>query len=192
MKLLPLGWYQASDPLVCLADWLNVIPSPALGLCLLDQEVRLCLNYWLGLRMADDVSSCSVCGKSPAADLLGDHQVGYGGNGDRIHRHYTIRDALFSAAQSAALAPRKEVPTLIPGTRSRLADIFLPDWCSPAALDVTVVSTMQPLTQLGTASEKGYALKLAEERKMEARNAECRGAGVLFVHLADDDVQMQM
>ena len=98
-------------------DWLNVIPSPALGLCLLDQEFRLCLNYWLGLRMTDDVSSCSACGKSAAADPLGDHQVGCGGNGDRIHRHDSIRDALFSAAQSAALAPRKEVPTLIPGVQ---------------------------------------------------------------------------
>ena len=29
-------------------DWLDVIPSPALGLHLLDQEIRLCLQYWLG------------------------------------------------------------------------------------------------------------------------------------------------
>ena len=43
---------------------------------------------------------------------------------------------------------------------------------------------MQPLTQSGAASEKGYALKLAEERKMAAHNAECRGAGVSFVPLA--------
>ena len=103
----------------------------------------------------DNVSSCSACGKSVAADPLGDHQVGCRGNGDRIHRHDAIRDALFSAAQSAALAPRKEVPTLIPGTRSSPADIFLPNWCRgrPAALDVTVISTMQPLTQSGAASQ---------------------------------------
>ena len=43
---------------------------------------------------------------------------------------------------------------------------------------------MQPLTLLGAASEKGYALKVAEERKMVAHNAECRGAGVSFVPLA--------
>ena len=114
---------------------------------------------------------------------FGDHQVGCGGNGDRIHRHDAIRDTLFSAAQAAALAPRKEVPSLIPGTRSCPADIFLPNWCRgrPAALDVTVISTMQPLTQSGAASERGYALKLAEERKMAAHNAECR---VSFVPLA--------
>ena len=43
---------------------------------------------------------------------------------------------------------------------------------------------MQPLTQSGAASEKGYALKLAEERKMVAHNAECRGVEVSFVPLA--------
>ena len=50
---------------------------------------------------------------------------------------------------------------------------------------------MQPLTQSGAASEKGYALKLAEVcsetgrgRKMAAHNAKCRGAGVSFVPLA--------
>ena len=110
-------------------DWLNVILCPALGLCLLDQEFRLCLNYWLGLRITAEDSSCPACGKSSIADPLGDHQVGCGRNGDRIHRHDALRDALFSAAQSAALAPRKEVPSLIPGTRSRPADIFLPNWC---------------------------------------------------------------
>ncbi len=45
----------------------------------------------------------SVC----LPDAYGDHQVGCGGNGDRIHRHDSIRDALFSAAQTAALAPRR-------------------------------------------------------------------------------------
>ena len=59
-----------------------------------------------------------------AVDQFGDHQVGFGGNGDRTHRHDSVRDALFSAAQTAALAPRKKVPSLIPGTRSRPSDIF--------------------------------------------------------------------
>ena len=60
------------------------------------------------------------------ADLYGDHQVSCGGNGDRIHWHNSFRDAIYSAAQSAALAPRKEVPALNPGTSSGHADVFLP------------------------------------------------------------------
>ena len=49
-------------------------------------------------------------------------------HGGRIHRHDSLRDALFAAAQSAALAPQKEVPALIPGSASRPADVFLPNW----------------------------------------------------------------
>ena len=68
-----------------------------------------------------------------------------GGNGDRIHRHDAIKDALFSVAQTAALAPRKEVPFLISGTSSRPANVHLPIWKKgrPDYLNVSVISTMQ-------------------------------------------------
>ena len=81
--------------------------------------VKLTINFW-------------------DSDIYGDHQIGCGGNGDRIHRHDSIRDALFSAAQTAALAPRKEAPALIPGSSSRPADVYLPVW-SRGKPDVTVI-----------------------------------------------------
>ena len=159
-------------------DWLSVVPSPALGLHLQDKEFRLCLDYWLGLRLFEDGSICPIC--QVAADPFGDHQVGCGGNGDRIHRYDSIRDALFSAVQSAALAPRREVPSLIPGSSSRPADIYLPNWDRgrPAALDVTVISTMQQQTQAGAANTPGHALRVGEERKMVAHADACRSVGV--------------
>ena len=40
---------------------------------------------------------------------------------------------------------------------------------------------MQPLTQAGAATEPGFALKIAEARKMAAHNADCRGIGVTFL-----------
>ena len=161
-------------------DWLSVVPSPALGLHLQDKEFRLCLDYWLGLRLFEDGSICPIC--QVAADPFGDHQVGCGGNGDRIHRHDSIRDAHFSAAQPAALAPRREVPSLIPGSSSRPADIYLPIWDRgrPAALDVTVISTMQQQTQAGAANTPGHALRVGEERKMVAHADACRS---VWVHL---------
>ena len=112
----------------------------------------------------------------------GDHQVGCGGNGDRIHRHDSIRDAVFSAAQSAALAPLKEAPSLIPGSSTRPADVYLPNWKrgQPAALDVTVISTMQQQTLLGASITPGHVLQVGEERKMAAHAAICRGVGVNF------------
>ena len=39
-------------------DWLNVIPSSTLGLHFQDKEIRLCLQYWLGLRMGDRGGCC--------------------------------------------------------------------------------------------------------------------------------------
>ena len=162
-------------------DWLNVIPSSTLGLHFQDKEFRLCLQYWLGLRMGEEGAACPVC--RGACDAYGDHQVGCGGNGDRIHRHDSIRDAVFSAAQSAALAPLKEAPSLIPGSSTRPADVYLPNWKrgQPAALDVTVISTMQQQTLLGASITPGHALQVGEERKMAAHAAICRGVGVNFV-----------
>ena len=89
----------------------------------------------------------------------------------------------FSAAQSAALAPRKEVPSLIPSCPT---DIFLPNWSRgcPAALDVTVISSMQPLTLAGAAASPGYALQVAEDHKMVAHFEACRAVGVDFVPVA--------
>lgn len=171
-------------------DWLKVVPSPALGLHLQDRDFRLCLSYWLGLRMTDGESQCPSCGGARAADPFGDHQVGCGGNGDRIHRHDALRDVLFSAAQSAALAPRKEVPSLIPGTHSRPADIFLPNWSRgrPAALDVTVISTLQPLTLQGAANIQGHALTVGEARKRAAHHAPCLSVGVSFIPLVAESL----
>ncbi len=164
-------------------DWLNVIPSKALGLHLQDLEFRLCLQYWLGLRMVEEGAPCPVCQR--VADPYGDHQIGCGGNGDRIHRHDSIRDAVFSAAQSAALAPRREVPALVPGSSSRPADIYLPTWKrgQPAALDVTVISTLQSLTLSGAASTPGHALSVAAERKRTAHATACHSVGITFIPL---------
>ena len=124
-------------------DWLNVVPCSALGLNLVDWEFRLCMKYWLGLQMTKEDSLCPVC--DTISDSMGDHHVTCRGNGDMIRRHDSLRDVLFSAAQSAALAPKKETPSLIPGSSSRPADIFLPCWKrgKPAALDVTVISQVQ-------------------------------------------------
>ena len=121
---------------------------------------------------------------------MGDHQVGCGRNGDRIHRHDAIRDTLFSAAQSAALAPRKEVPSLIPGSSSRPADIFLPNWCRgrPAALDVTVISALQSATLSGAANTQGFALQVGEQRKMAVHNEACQAEGVSFIPMVAESL----
>ena len=158
-------------------DWLNVVPSPTLGLHLQDKEFRLCLKYWLGLPLYADYSICSECLRP--ADPFGDHQVGCGGNGDRIHRHNSIRDVLFAAAQSAALAPRKEVPALIPGSGCRPADVYLPNWLGgrAAAMDVSVISPLQQRTLFEAANSPGHALQVGINRKMASHSSACQSVG---------------
>ena len=107
-------------------DWLNVVLSLALDLHLHDQEFHHCLEYWLGVNMFSVSYPCSFC--KSTCDPYGDYQNEFGGNKDRIQRDDSIGDALFSSAQSAALCPRKEMPSLITGSKSRSADIYLPHW----------------------------------------------------------------
>lgn len=162
-------------------DWLNGVPSATLGLHLQDQEFRCCLRYWLGVPQYSSPYRCPECHNS--ADIYGDHQVGCGGNGDRIARHNSIRDIIFCAAQSAALAPTRERPGLISNSLSRPADIFIPTWRHgrPAALDVTVISPLQQLTLEGAASTPGHALQVGVQRKLACHLAACRSAGVEFI-----------
>ena len=127
-------------------DWLNVVPSDHLGLHLFDREFSCCLRYWLGVPLFSTSFACPAC--NGQADPSGDHQVGCGGNGDRILRHNAIRDVIFTAAQTAGLTPARETPGLIPNSSSRPADIYLPAWHNgrPAALDVHVISPLQNQT----------------------------------------------
>ena len=134
-------------------DWLNGVPSTALGLHLQDQEFCCCLRYWLGVPLHSTSYCCPECRST--ADPFGNNQVGCGGNGDRIARHNNaIRDVPFYAARSAALAPTREAPSVVPDSRSRPADILLPTWSRSrtAALDVTVISPLQQQTLHAAAS----------------------------------------
>ena len=108
-----------------------------------------------------------------------------GGNGDRMHMHNSLRDVMFSVAQSATLSPHKELPSLIPGCSSKPADVFLPYWTHgcPAALDASVISPLQVLTVQGSAQVQGHALKIGEQRKWSAYNSMCRSVGVTFCPL---------
>ena len=166
-------------------DWLSVVPSRQLGLHFLDQEFRLCVQYWLGFSSVSPTAPCSVCA-SPVEDGYGDHQVSCRGNRDLIRRHDSLCDVIFAAAQSTALAPWKEVAALIPGSCARPADVFLPQWDGgrPAALDVTVISSLQALTVADTAVIQGSALGVAEAHKWALHAAACHQVGVGFFPVA--------
>ena len=95
-------------------------------------------------------------------------------------RHNAIRDVVFLAAQSAALAPSKETPNLLAGSAERPADVLLPNWCQgkSAALDIHVISPLQSATVAEAAYNQGYALDVGVRRKLTSNLSTCRSAGV--------------
>ena len=90
---------------------------------------------------------------------------------------------IFSAAQSAALAPSREAPGLVASSQSRPADIFLPTWhCGrPAALDIHVISPLQDLTLTEASVIPGHALNVGVQRKLSSNLSACRSSGIDFV-----------
>ena len=53
----------------------------------------------------------------------------------------------------------------------------------PAAIDVTVISTLQQLTVVGASTTKGHALSVGEDRKRAAHAEACHSVGVSFIPL---------
>ena len=160
-----------------------MVPSASLGLHLQDRKFQCCLRYWLWVPLHSNLFPSPEC--RGTADSFGDHQVGCGGNGDRISCHNAIRDVVFSAAQSATLAPFKETPGLVLCSQSRPADILLPNWsCGrPAALDVHVISPLQQQTIAEASHTPGHGLQVGVHRKLASNLSACRSTGTDFIPL---------
>ena len=126
---------------------------------------------------------CPIC--QSEAITLGDNQicVVVAGTGftDRLPQGY-----IFSTAHPASLVHQKEVPSLIPGTSSRPADIYLPNRKrdQPIALDVTVISSLQQLILTGVTSTQGHALSVARERQLAGHSV-----GVSFTPMVVESLE---
>ena len=167
-------------------DWLTVVPSPSLGLSLRAQEFNLSLKYRLGCPIYTSDSTCPACHQP--SDLMGDHALGCGSQGERIARHNLLRDAMHQTAAAAALGPVKEGRYLLPGRDARPADLLIPRWegGKDTALDVTVVSALQSAMVAGSATTDGYAVGKAFDRKVARVGEACRQEGIAFVPIAAD------
>ena len=143
--------------------------------------VVLSIYLRLGIHLHSSPYSCPEC--RGTVDQFGEHQVGCGGNADRIMRHNAIRDALFEVAQSAAFAPTREAAGVVADSHSRPADILLPTWrCGrPPALDIHVISPLQDLTLCAAASTPGHSLHVGMQGKLAAHLSDCRAAGMDFL-----------
>jgi hypothetical protein len=165
-------------------DWLNAIPSTSLGLKLHSAEFRAVAQYRLGIPLYSVAGACLTC--HAHNDVFGDHAIACATDAERIARHDHLRDVLFQAAQTAALAPVRERRDLFPYDNERPADVYIPMWTQgrDAALDVTVISPLQAAEVRRAAANAGAALETAVRQKMTKSYDKCRQAGVEFIPLA--------
>ena len=88
-------------------DWLNTAPLRALGLWLRPREFRMAARYRLGLPVFAKAGPCPASRCKMNCDVMGDHAIACGSDGERIARHDYIHNVLYEAAASAALSPRR-------------------------------------------------------------------------------------
>ena len=162
-------------------DWLNVVPSPALGLHLRPSEFIVALKYRLGCNVFTTAGKCTACPLH--SDAKGDHAISCGYEGERISRHNHLRDALYNTASQACLGPTREDRALIPGSEARPADVLIPNWThgKDTALDVTVVNPLQAALVNQAATTPGHALSTRHKEKMSKHGEACRSAGMVFI-----------
>ena len=167
-------------------DWLNVVPSTALGLHLRPQEFVLVARYRLGLPLYIKEGPCPSCRQH--SDVRGNHAMCCGSGGERISRHNHLRDHLHDTAAAAGLGPRKEERFLIPGNDSRPADVLLPHWKAgkDVALDVAVVNPCKGGTVVEAAAAAGYALNDTFKSKMQKAAEACQREGVIFLPMVTE------
>ena len=164
-------------------DWLNVTPSPILGLHVRPQEFRYSVLYRLGAPVYSSAGLCPACRKD--SDKYGDHAIVCGSHGERIARHNQLRDAIYQVAASSNLAPRKEENALLPGTSARPADVLIPHWTGgrDTALDVTVVSPLLTDRLDNSITTPGYTLEEAFNNKCRDYLEACEREGLSFIPL---------
>ena len=162
-------------------DWLYVVPSPTLGLLLRPPEFRTAVLYRLGVPLFRSEGVCHGCG-TPESDVMGDHAIACGAQGEKIARHNHLRDSLYHTAVSASLAPLREERALLPGLEQRPADVLLPNFAGGknCAIDVCVVSSQQSQLVERASVEPGYALQHRYNQKWKKYGLACQMEGIVF------------
>ena len=143
------------------------------------------MAYRLGLKlMAPGECRAEHC--SRLQDELGDHALHCrDDHGMKGGRHDRIRDKVFKEAQLASLSPTMEMPGLIPGSSSRPADIYIPNWLDgkKVAFDVSVVSPTQDAILHRAAETPAAAIEMRKAAKNRLHFDNCRAQGIAFYPL---------
>ena len=148
--------------------WVSVPPSGEPGLHFDPSEFRTAISWWLGLETTR--ASCCLLYPEIALDPLGHHALSCRRGSDVVLRHNQLLDVFIDICHKANLgvgieAGSAHTPDL---ARSRLADALVNNWIGgiPAALDVTVMSPLTPVSLHESSVTAGTAALLAEQRKL--------------------------
>ena len=118
---------------------------------------------------------------------MGIHSLNCSLGGERIARHNHLRNAIFDAAQMAALVPLKEPLHLVSGHGGiRPADVYIPQWCQGkgSCLDIVVTNPLQQATVAQCAVAWDYAVNKAYSDKVTKFGAKCAAEGLAFFPIA--------
>ena len=114
-------------------------------------------------------------------DPLGHHALTCKCGGDAVLRHNALRDTLVHFLHRAHASVQVEVGAgLFPDhSQSRPADILLQNWNlgRPVALDISVVSALNPSTLAEAGATFGAVLEATESRKHQANDEKCSALG---------------
>ena len=161
--------------------FLNAVPNPIFGLSIIPEYFRVAVQYRLGLPVYTAPHPCPACGKD--SDINGDHTITCSSEYERIHRHDTIRDAIFESAKHAGLSPVKEA-RLVSGSLSRPGDIYLPIWRGrQTAFDIAVTSPLSQSALPQSHKTPGAAISSMKSSKMNKHFRPCQVNGVHFIPL---------
>ncbi|KAL5517879.1 hypothetical protein EMCRGX_G003510 [Ephydatia muelleri] len=109
---------------------------------------------------------------------------------DAVLRHNALRDTLVHFLHRAHASVQVEVGAgLFPDhSQSRPADILLQNWNlgRPVALDISVVSPLNPSTLAEAGATFGAVLEATESRKHQANDEKCSALGWVSTPLAVD------
>ena len=119
-------------------------------------------------------------------DTPGHKTVACHGQGKMVSRHNRLRDKIISFSIDVNLSPVCEQRNLIPEAISRHGDVQLPFWPAwpPAALYLTITSSLQPSCIWNAARKAGVALRAAEDRKNGQNSQQYSNIGVQFIPMA--------
>ena len=141
-----------------------MIPSLGLNPHLEPAEFQIAVKLWLGIAVTD-IPVRTFC-PSHALDPLGHHAFTCKHTGDVVLRHNRLRDVLLESCRRACLGPQVEAGSGLghEGHRTRPADILIPLWDlgKPAALDLTVTSTLNSSTLMEAGVTSGSAAQAAD------------------------------